>query len=102
MSGDLLFQRGQGYTAEMWDDSELVAAWNRQQSAEGPAAARSALDARRDVGNEASESLQSVRSETRASVAKPPVPAWADEATVKLLNAWFEAGYWTGFKEAST
>uniref|UniRef100_A0A7S1R2Y2 Survival motor neuron Tudor domain-containing protein n=1 Tax=Neobodo designis TaxID=312471 RepID=A0A7S1R2Y2_NEODS len=103
MSGELLFQRGQSYAADTWDDSELVAAWNRQQSTESPTRARAALDTRRGAMDDGTSSMAARESgdSTTPTLMKPPVPAWADEATVKLLHAWYEAGYWSGIKAAS-
>jgi hypothetical protein len=104
--GTLLFQRGQGYAAEMWDDSELVAAWNRQQSNQGTTSARDALDRTRDAAEaeasacDSAASSQNQESQKTAGALRPPVPDWADEATAKLLQAWFDAGYWSGVKAA--
>jgi hypothetical protein len=95
---DLVFQRGQGFSGELWDDSELIAAWNRQQAGTTSAEARNKLDAVRDMPeSEASTSDVAVNSQGQAP--RPPFPSWADEPTRRLLEAWFQAGYWSGVKQ---
>jgi hypothetical protein len=111
---DVLFQRGQGYASDMWDDAELIAAWNRQTSGVDSSAARARLDAARNTAADADDDggastshetsasgspQEATTAQNRTTLApKPPMPDWADEATRKLLEAWFEAGYWSGFK----
>jgi hypothetical protein len=57
---DVLFQRGAKFANEMWDDSELIASWNRQlDAAAAPAHQEDALQAaqsrRRQLSRDAAE-----------------------------------------------
>lgn len=94
---DVLYQRGDGFEAALWDDSELLAAWNRQTSSNAPdlADARARLDTARSTGADA----ESASSRASAEV-MPPMPPGIDEPTQKMLRAWFLAGYWTGVAAA--
>ena len=127
MSGErMLFQRGSaGFDREMWDDSELIAAWNRQlaggdrakelTAAQEAHAAKAAASGdtpdsvEDDIAEESSEGSSDgtppPRKAARVEVAPgatPPLPSWADERTARLLRAWFNAGYWQGVAAAAS
>jgi hypothetical protein len=77
---ELLYQRGAKFDAELWDDSELVAAWNRQvtggdqraalTAAQEAHAARAAADGDGD-GSESDDSFEEEDDEEDEEVPAP-------------------------------
>ena len=115
MSDNVLFQRGSKFEKTMWDDSEMIAAWNAQ------------LEQRRSEHQPTMVGLQSVEEQgagddedhdesqtpsgsgpiapftsgapaidSAAAGRMPPMPSGASQELQAMLQAWFQAGYWTG------
>ena len=107
----VLFQRDAGSGGNggaMWDDSELIAAWNRQlDKSKALEADPTPLVPQTDeeeeeensssAGEEKSTDDAILEAVNAADGLMPPMPAGANARLKSMLQAWFAAGVQTGY-----
>jgi hypothetical protein len=109
-SSVVLFQRtgGSGVSGDMWDDSELIAAWNRQldrktalEADPVPLIPRTDGSSSDDNDDDDEEEEDEISEDERHSAqletgVLPPMPQGVNTRVQTMLRAWFEAGLQTG------